>query len=59
LEELHALQDELIHAKIVADETINRHTETTRIISTSIEMADETYAKKIEKLQEEVNAALN
>jgi hypothetical protein len=59
LEELHALQDELIHAKIVADETINRHTETTRIISTSIEMADETYAKKIEKLQEEANAALN
>jgi hypothetical protein len=59
LEELHALQDELIHAKIVTEETINRHSETTRIISTSIEMADETYAKKIEKLQEEANAALN
>jgi hypothetical protein len=59
LEELHAAQDELVHAKQVTEETIARHTETTRLISTSIEMADETCAKKIEKLQEEAKAALN
>lgn len=59
LKELHALQDELIHAKKVTEETITRHTDTTSIISTSMEMADETYSKKIDRLQEEANAALN
>lgn len=57
-EELHAVQDELSYAKKVTEETVSRHTETTRLISTSIEMADESCSKEIESLRQETTNAL-
>ena len=58
-EELNAVQDELANTRKIADTTIARHAETTRLISTSIEQADEVRSREIAKLQGETHKALH